>query len=218
MESPTTGASEDWVTGSAGSSSTSSPDRRGRLMVVSGPSGVGKTSVVNGLASRHAFRFSVSTTTRAPRPGETDGIEYHFVDRVEFERRIAADELLEWAEYGTNLYGTPRSWVEERLRNGDDIVLDIENRGAAQIRSSFPDAVLVFVAPPSLEALEQRLRDRGDTSEEDVQRRLSVAAEQIEEAATLYDHIVVNDNLSDAIGAVVDILAAPLDDSSEETP
>ncbi|MBT8213872.1 MAG: guanylate kinase [Acidimicrobiia bacterium] len=218
MESPTTGASGDSETDSGGSSSTSSPDRPGRLIVVSGPSGVGKTSVVNGVAARLPVHFSVSATTRAPRPGETDGVEYFFVDREEFERRIDAGDLLEWAEYGANLYGTPRVAVEQQLAAGYDIILDIENRGAAQIRASFADAVLVFVAPPSLESLEQRLRDRGDTSEQDVRRRLAVAAEQIDEATRLYDHVIVNEHLSDAISAVVDILAAPLDESSEEIP
>lgn len=205
---------------SARFSSTSSPEpiRTGRLIVVSGPSGAGKTSVVNGIAARLPIHFSVSVTTRAPRATERDGVEYYFVDRQEFERRIEDGQLLEWAEYGTNLYGTPRGPVEARLELGDDIVLDIENRGARQIRAAFPEALLIFVAPPTLEVLERRLRSRGDTAEEDIARRIAVAAEQITEAETLYDHVVVNDDLSTAIDEVVGILRRPLDEPSEETP
>jgi len=153
--------------------SKSSPDRAafGRLIVVSGPSGAGKSTIVNALADRHPFFFSISATTRTARPGETDGVEYHFVDRDEFVRMRDTGRLLEWAEYSGNLYGTPRAPVLERIAAGDDVLLDIEVMGAVQVKASFPEALTVFLTPPTLEELERRLRSRGDTSPEDIGRR-----------------------------------------------
>lgn len=176
-------------------------------MVVSGPSGVGKSSVVDGLRRAIPFLFSVSVTTRSARPGEIDGTDYTFVDRDRFLEMLGAGELLEWAEYSDKLYGTPRSAVVSALQAGHDIVLDIENQGAAQIRESYPEAVLIFIAPPSVDELKRRLTSRGDTG--DVTKRLAVASDQIESAATLYDHIVVNDDLDAAIRGIVDILGGP---------
>lgn len=180
---------------------------RGRLLVVSGPSGVGKSSVVDGLAQRVPFHFSVSLTTRPARPGEVDGTDYHFVTRDEFERRIQDEDLLEWAEYNGNLYGTPKADLLGRLRAGEHVVLDIENHGAAQVKANHPEATLVFLAPPSLGELRRRLLSRGNTDGTD--RRLAIAASQLEEARDLFDHIVVNDDLDAAIDEVVDILTAP---------
>ncbi len=156
--------------------------------------------------SRASARFSVSATTRRPRPGEVDGRDYHFMTRDAFERLRDEGAILEWAEYGGQLYGTPRASVLPLLAEGVDVILDIENEGAKQIRASHPGAILIFISPPSLEELADRLFGRGDTSPEDAERRLGVAAAQVAEAAQVYDHIVVNDRLSDAIEAVAGIL------------
>jgi guanylate kinase len=177
--------------------------------VVSGPSGVGKSRVVAGLAERLPFHFSVSMTTRPPRPGEVEGTDYFFVDRDRFLTARDAGELLEWAEYSGHLYGTPRAQVEGPLAAGEDVLLDIELLGAEQVKAAFPEAVLVFIAPPSLEALEARLRGRGDTGGEQVARRLAVAGKQIAQARIWFDHIVVNDDLEQAIDGVAGILTSP---------
>lgn len=189
-------------------SSSTSPER-GILLVVSGPSGVGKSSVVDGLLRETGAAFSVSATTRPPRPGEVDGEDYHFVTDPAFDRLIADGELLEWAEYGGHRYGTPRVPVVERLEAGEDVVLDIENNGAHQVKAAYPDAVLVFIVPPSMEELERRLRARGDTSEDAVHERLGVAESQIADATGSFDHLVVNDVLETAISHVIPILTAP---------
>ena len=180
----------------------------GSLIVISGPSGVGKSSILTGVMAQVPSAFSTSATTRRPRTGEIDGEHYFFIDRDEFERRIASGEVLEWAAYGGHLYGTLRSEVEPKLEAGVNVFLDIENEGGKQIRRSFPDAVLIFIKPPSLTVLEERLRGRGDTSDQDIERRLAVAAEQLDEAERLYDHLVLNDTLDAAIARVVDILAS----------
>ena len=180
----------------------------GHLIVISGPSGVGKSSIVNAVLDQTNSQFSTSATTRQPRPSEVDGREYHFLHRREFDDRIERGEVLEWAEYGGNLYGTLRSEVLPVLTRGANVVLDIENEGGKQIRASFPGAVLIFIRPPSLEELERRLRSRGDTSDDDIARRLAVAADQIAEAPEIYGHIVLNDDLDAAIGRVLDILAS----------
>ena len=177
--------------------------------MVSGPSGAGKSSVVAGLAERLPFHFSVSMTTRAARPGEIDGEDYWFVSPEQFGEARAAGELLEWAEYSGHLYGTPRSEVAGRLAAGEDILLDIELRGARQVKAAYPEAVFIFIAPPSLEVLEARLRGRGDTDLEQVARRLAVARDQMAEAEAWFDHIVVNDDLERAIAEVAGILTAP---------
>ena len=178
------------------------------MLVVSGPSGVGKTSVVNALMERTNFHFSVSMTTRAARPTEREGVDYIFVTRDEFQSAIASGELLEWAEYGGNLYGTPRARVVARLEAGQNVLLDIENEGARQIKRTFPEAVLVFLMPPSLDELEKRLRNRGDTTEAAIQSRLAVATAQIGDAEQNFDHIVVNRDIETAAAEVVGILAA----------
>jgi guanylate kinase len=180
----------------------------GHLVVVSGPSGVGKSSILAAALAASPSEFSTSATTRDPRPGEVDGREYHFIDRDDFERRIDVGEVLEWAEYGGNLYGTLTTEVLPVLAEGRNVLLDIENEGAKQIRRSYPEAVLIFVRPPDIAELERRLRGRGDTSERDIERRLSVADDQMREAPTIYDHIVLNDDLDAATGRVVDILAS----------
>ncbi len=177
--------------------------------MVSGPSGAGKSSVVAGLARRLPFHFSVSMTTRPPRPGERDGIDYHFVDRGSFNRAVAAGDLVEWAEYAGHRYGTPRSEVERWISRGEDVLLDIEILGAAQVREVYPEAVMVFIEPPDAETLERRLRSRGDTSDREIADRLAVARWQTEQARGLFDHFVVNDELDRAVAEVTGILAPP---------
>ena len=176
--------------------------------MVSGPSGTGKTSVVEGLARRHSFRFSVSMTTRPVRPDEIEGVDYRFVDRAAFEQAVAAGEMVEWAEYSGHLYGTPKAAISGPLADGEDVLLDIEERGARQVREAFPEALMVYLLPPSMEVLEQRLRSRGDTPEKEIRRRLAVAAWQMEEAQDLFDHFVVNGDLAAAIDEVAGILSA----------
>ena len=182
--------------------------KRGLLLVISGPSGVGKSSVVQALTERVEFHFSVSWTTRRRRPGEQDGIDYVFVTRERFEEGIGGDEFLEWAEYSGYLYGTPRAAVLAHLDRGEHVLLDIENDGAGQVKRSYPEAVLVFILPPSQAELERRLRSRGDTAEEDIKRRLAVASEQIEEAMVKFDYRVVNRDVAVVADEIVSILAA----------
>jgi guanylate kinase len=176
---------------------------------VSGPSGTGKTSIVAAVLRGTDARFSVSATTRAARPGETDGVDYLFVTNETFETMRTNGDVLEWAEYGGNLYGTPESQVLPLIEAGHDVVLDIENEGAKQIRAAYPEALMIFIRPPSLQELADRLVGRGDTSDEDMQRRLGVAEEQMNEAPGLYDHIIINVDLAGAIGQVLDILNKP---------
>jgi guanylate kinase len=171
----------------------------GRLLVVSGPSGSGKSSIVRELIDRLGLEFSVSATTRLPRPGERHGVHYNFISRRDFEAMIESDELLEWAVYNNRYYGTPLAPIDETLEDQRDILLEIEIQGARQVRERRPEAVMYFIAPPSLEELERRLRRRGDTSEEDIEDRLEIARSEMAEAPELFDHIIVNDNLDQAI-------------------
>ncbi len=211
MPSQTADGSADSDSANAPHSSKSSPDRAapGRLIVISGPSGVGKSTVVTALAQRYPFHFSVSATTRAARPGEAHGVEYYFVDPDEFARMRDQGELLEWAEYSGNLYGTPQAPVLASIETGDDVLLDIEVLGAVQVKASFPDALMLFLTPPTIDALEERLRNRGDTSNEDIARRLIIARWQLEVAEERFDHIVVNDSVEDAVERILRILKAP---------
>ena len=173
--------------------------------MISGPSGVGKGTVVKALAGRVPFHFSVSATTRAPRPGEVDGRDYIFLDEPAFRAWVAGGRLLEWAEYAGHLYGTPREPILEQLAAGHDVILDIEVQGAAQIRAAMPDALLIFLEPPSMDELERRLRRRGDTG--NVDERLRTAARELARAKE-FDHRVVNDTVEGAVEQVVAILLA----------
>lgn len=182
---------------------------RGNLVVISGPSGVGKSSIIDAILDHTDSVFSVSATTRQPRYGEVDGVDYHFVSRSAFLDAITSQRILEWAEYGGNLYGTLREPVEMAMSHGSNVILDIENEGAKQIRRTFHDSVLIFITPPDLAELERRLRGRGDTTEPDVEKRLASASRQISEAPDVYDFIVENRGLDAAISQVLDILTFP---------
>ncbi len=180
---------------------------RGRLIVIAGPSGVGKGTVVARLLAQdpEGFIVSVSVTTRVPRPGEVDGRDYFFLDEEGFDRMIAEGELMEWAEIVGHRSGTPRGFVEEQLAAGRDVLLEIDAQGAHQIRERMPEALLIFLAPPSLEELERRLRGRGTEPEERVQARLKAAAWELQQV-TWFDHVVVNDDLDRAVGEVAAII------------
>lgn len=180
----------------------------GRLIVVSGPSGSGKSSIVRELLDRLDIEFSVSATTRLPRPGERHGDHYDFVSRRDFETMIEKGEILEWAQYNNRFYGTPAAPIEAAIADGRDILLEIEIQGARQIREHRPDALMFFVAPPSMDELENRLRRRGDTSEEDIEDRLEIARSEMEESPSLFDHVVVNENLDQAVEAMVGLITA----------
>jgi guanylate kinase len=177
----------------------SSSARRGRLFVVSAPSGAGKTTVVERLIGQvPGVRRSRSFTSRRARPGETDGVDYHFVSRDRFEAMIAGGQFLEWAEYAGHLYGTSVVDTERELEQGTDLVLVIEVQGARQVRRHRRSSVLVFLLPPSAEALETRLRGRGEDSEEQIRRRLEVAREELL-AVPEYDYVVVNDTVDASV-------------------
>ena len=171
----------------------------GKLIVLTGPSGVGKGTLVRSLLLRHRELYlSISATTRTPRPGEIEEEDYYFVSRQQFESMVEGDQLLEWAEYAGNYYGTPRSKVEEKIEEGKFVLLEIEVIGARKIKQTFPNAFLLFILPPSLAELERRLRGRGDESEDAIIRRLKRAQEEIE-VSSEFDVQIVNNKLEIAL-------------------
>lgn len=181
---------------------------RGQLIVLSGPSGVGKSTVIAELfAQRSNIYFSVSYTTRQPRVGEQDGVNYNFVSREEFERMIADDELLEYAEYVDNYYGTSMKLIQEKLDAGIDVLLDIEVQGAAKVRARCPDALFIFIIPPSFEELSRRLHRRNTDSKEVIAGRLAKARQEFREIPK-YDYLVINDKVANAVHEIEAILTA----------
>ena len=181
---------------------------KGKLIVISGPSGAGKSTVVfKAIEGREDVCFSTSVTTRKPRPGEVDGREYFFVDLDRFREMVENDELLEHAEYVANSYGTPRAYVEEKLDAGLNVLLDIEVQGARQIHQKKPDAVMIFIIPPSLEELERRLKGRGTDTERAIEARLIRARQEYQEA-DFYDYIIINDDADKAARELSAIILA----------
>jgi guanylate kinase len=181
-----------------------------KVFVITGPSGVGKGALVRGLRERiPGLELAVSATTRTPRAGERDGVEYYFLSPEEFERRVRAGEFVEHATYSGNDYGTLRSELDRRLREGTPVVLEIEVQGARQVREAVPDAVAVFIVPPSLEALRARLVGRGTDTPEQVDRRMRTAARELD-AQPEFAHVVVNDRLEDATNELVEIVRGAL--------
>lgn len=178
----------------------------GSVFVVVAPSGAGKTSLVNALLrARSGIELSISFTTRAPRPGETDGTEYWFIDRAQFERRRDAGEFLEWAEVHGNLYGTSREWIAGRTAAGVDIVLEIDWQGASQVFALFADAVGIFIAPPSLEALGERMRARGQDPEQVIERRLAAAKGELARAER-FQYVIINQEFATALEQLLSVV------------
>lgn len=178
----------------------------GRLIILTGPSGVGKGTLMRSLLERHPeLYYSVSVTTRSPRPGEIDGENYYFISRSKFEQLVAEGEFLEWAEFAGNYYGTPREAVLNQIHFGKLVVLEIELEGARQIRASFPSALSIFILPPSFDELEKRIRSRAQDSEEAIARRLLRAQEEIQ-AADEFDIQIVNDDFETALNDIETVL------------
>lgn len=181
--------------------------RQGMVAVLSGFSGAGKGTIMKHLLDEYPGRYnlSISATTRSPRTGETDGVEYFFKTKEEFEKMIAEDAFLEYASFNGNYYGTPRAYVEELTKEGKDVLLEIEVQGALQVRKIFPDAVLLFVTPPSADALKERLVGRGTETGEEIRNRLDISSRE-SLLMEKYDYLIVNDDLDEAVQTVHDII------------
>lgn len=181
---------------------------KGLLVVLSGPAGVGKGTVCSALRAKETdIHYSVSATTRSPREGEVDGVNYFFKSREQFEQMIANDELLEWAEYVGNYYGTPVDFVKDTLNAGKDIILEIEVQGALKVREKFPEGVFVFLIPPSLTELRNRIVGRGTETEDVINKRMTVARAEID-MLKKYDYVVENDEVSLAVERIKSIVTA----------
>lgn len=182
--------------------------QRGTLIVLSAPSGTGKSTVLEQLLKqREDIHFSVSMTTRSPRAGEVDGVSYHFIAREAFEKMIEEDGFLEYAEYAGNYYGTSRRVISDHLERGENVLLEIEVKGAKNVMAKCPEALTIFLAPPSLEELERRLRGRGTDSEETIRRRLDIAIQELREIPS-YQYLVINDEVTHAVDEIKSILTA----------
>ncbi len=179
---------------------------KGKLIVISGPSGTGKGTVLNEVFQRNPhLKYSVSATTRAPREGEVDGVQYHFITKADFEEMIRNGKMLEYTIYCDNYYGTPAEFVEQQRLKGEDVVLEIEANGASQVREKCPDATLIFILPPSIEELERRLTGRGTEPPEVIAARIAEAIREIEQADQ-YDYQVVNEVVETAADEIDEIL------------
>ena len=179
---------------------------KGKLIVISGASGVGKGTVLKRMMEkRKDFSFSVSATTRPPRPGEEDGVHYYFVTKERFEEMIAQNAFLEYDAHAANYYGTPRAQAEEKMERGH-VLLDIEPNGAKQVKAAAPEAVLIFIMPPDIRELERRLRGRGDTPEEQIKLRMERAVWEMEQRQW-YDHVVINDDVERCADEILNILS-----------
>jgi guanylate kinase len=178
---------------------TSSGRNPGRLIVLTGPSGVGKGTLLQALLQRHPdLKLSISATTRSPRTGEIDGMNYYFITRQQFDLMVSENEFIEWAEFANNCYGTPKRSVEEQLAAGEWVILEIELEGARQVRQSFPEAIRIFILPPSIQELESRIRGRGQDSDDAIDRRLQRAKAEID-AANEFDVQIINDEFNEAL-------------------
>lgn len=183
-------------------------NEKGVLIILSGPSGSGKDTVLDCLTNKNdSFKVSISMTTRAIRDNEVDGVNYYFTDRAFFEKQIKDNQMLEYAEYAGNYYGTPKKAVDRMLNEGKNVVLKIEVQGAAKIRKLYPDVISIFLMPPSMHILESRLRGRGTDDEETINHRLFIACEEIKRSNE-YDYIVVNDEIENAVDKIETIIAA----------
>lgn len=180
---------------------------KGMLFVLTGPSGSGKGTVLGVYKTVHDFYYSVSNTTRAPRPGEVDGVHYHFISKEAFEEQIRQGGMLEYAEYCGNYYGTPRDRAEEQMAAGRSVLLEIEVQGALKVKKQAPEAALIFIAPPSMAILRQRLTDRGTESPEVVEARLKKAAEEVAEVEN-FDFVVINGTVEQAAADLAEIVDA----------
>ncbi|MGE4485058.1 MAG: guanylate kinase [Oscillospiraceae bacterium] len=179
---------------------------KGHIYIISGPSGAGKSTVLSKVFQRmDRYYFSISATTRAPRPGETDGVNYHFVTRGKFFEMIEKGELLEHAEYVGNCYGTPLRPIYDHIEDGCDVFLDVEVKGNRQLRAKLPEAISIFITTPDLETLEQRLRDRGTETEEKIQCRLETARREMRNIGD-YDHVIINDRSDKAADEILRIV------------
>lgn len=182
--------------------------KKGKIIIISGPSGVGKGTVIEKLRNEDSsLGFSVSATTRLPRPGEIDGVNYHFVSKEQFEEMINNDEMIEYTCYNGNFYGTPNSSVENVISKGLNIILDIEVEGAANVKKKFPQAISIFILPPDMQTLYERLSGRGTEDEDTINRRISRAREELE-FQNDYDFKIVNDTLDEAVEEIRKIISA----------
>ena len=179
--------------------------KKGRFIVISGPSGVGKGTILNVILKEVNGWFSVSMTTRGIREGEVDGVNYYFISKEEFKKKIVNSEMLEYNIYNDNYYGTPKDKILEKLNSGIDVFLEIDVNGARNIKNIFPDALLIYIAPPSIDELRDRLLNRGTEDETTINKRLEIANEELKQT-DFYDHVIINDNLDKAIDNVREII------------
>lgn len=182
-------------------------EKKGVLLVMSGPSGAGKGTLCAHLREEIPLSLSISATTRAPRKGEVDGVNYFFMTQEAFKEKIHEDGFIEWAKVYDNYYGTPRKYVEDMLAEGKDVMLEIDPQGAKSVKLRIPDAVLVFIMPPSYKELERRIRGRGTETEEQIEKRLSCAVGEINTLAA-YDYVIINDDIDAAVDNLKAIIAA----------